>query len=93
MSMETINSVVNSFYQIGRIGDLDISGLYELIKQACIFNPFRGHILIYASSGMDQNIIGFRSYPKSNQSSLKIKINYKKKTKPKWQIIHVVISI
>ncbi len=63
MSMETINSVVNSFYQKGRIGELDISGLYELIKQACIFNPLRGHILIYASTGMDQNIIGFRSYP------------------------------
>jgi len=63
MSMETINSVVNSFYQKGRIGDLDIAGLYELIKQACIFNPLRGHILIYASTGMDQNIIGFRSYP------------------------------
>ena len=63
MSLETINSVVNSFYQKGRIGDLDILGLYEIIKQSCIFNPLRGHILIYASTGLDQNVIGFRSYP------------------------------
>jgi len=63
MSLETINSVVNSFYQKGRIGDLDISGLYEIIKQSCIFDPYSGHIQIYASTGMDQNIIGFRSYP------------------------------
>ncbi len=63
MSLETINSVVNSFYQKGRIGDLDISGLYEHIKQSCVFDPYSGHIQIYASTGMDQNIIGFRSYP------------------------------
>ncbi len=63
MSFETINSVVNSFYQKGRIGDLDISGLYELIKQSCIFDPYSGHIQVYASTGMDQNTIGFRSYP------------------------------
>jgi len=63
MSLEMINSVVNSFYQKGRIGDLDISGLYEIIKHSCIFDPYSGHIQIYASTGMDQNIIGFRSYP------------------------------
>ena len=63
MSLETINSVVNSFYQKGRIGDLDISGLYELIKQSCVFDHYRGHIQIYASTALDPNIIGFRSYP------------------------------
>ena len=63
VSMETINSVVNSFYQKGRVADLDISGLYEIIKQAIIFDPYYGHIKIYASTGLDQNIIGFRSYP------------------------------
>lgn len=61
--MESYNTQKDPFYQKGRIGDLDISGLYEIIKQACIFNPLRGHILIYASTGLDQNVIEFRSYP------------------------------